>query len=181
MTVTWRKCCWNFLDLDKAIFFSLFTEIIKIIYLKCSEAFFFQADSCLASGKDEPLQWHCQWTEVLGSSAAGEPWGGGGQLAECEPVVGPGSKGSQQLLSCAIRGMAWRSGEGIIPLCVALVRPQLDTGGAGHPEWLCNLHPWMVSSPNWSKPWATCSDSNMGSALGRRVHWRPPEVLPSLI
>ncbi|KAK4832249.1 hypothetical protein QYF61_021601 [Mycteria americana] len=103
------------------------TAIIKMIYLKCSEAFFFEADTCLAPGKGEPLQRHCQGTEGLGSSSAGKPSGGGGQLAECEPVVCPGSKGSQQLLSCVIRGTARRSREGIVPLCAALVRPRLDT------------------------------------------------------
>ena len=92
-----------------------------MIYLKCSEAFFFDADTCLAPGKDEPLQRHCQGTEGLGSSSAGKPWGGGGQLAEREPAVCPGSKGSQQLLSCVIRGMAQRSREGIVSLRVALV------------------------------------------------------------
>lgn len=87
-----KKRLLDFFKLGQNHFCSLFTEIVKMIYLKCSEAFFFEADTCLAPGKDEPLQWHCQGTEGLGSSSAGNPWGGGGQLAECELAVCPGAK-----------------------------------------------------------------------------------------
>lgn len=52
---------------------SLFTETVKMIFVKCSDAFFFEADTCLAPERDEPLQGHCQETEGLGNSSARKP------------------------------------------------------------------------------------------------------------
>lgn len=105
----------------------MLTEVVKIIYPKCSEAFFLDADTWHLEMMT-PLQRHCQRMGLGGSSA----------VLQCGPEVIVGTqlntpevcsdgKGSQQLLNCATRGTAQRSREGIAPLCVALTRPHPNT------------------------------------------------------
>lgn len=39
-------------------------------------------------------------------------------------------------------------------------------GHWGHPEGLCCLHPWRVSRPHWSKPWASWCPFGQKGELG---------------
>lgn len=62
----------------------------------------------------------------LGSSSVGKASGWYWVSAECEAMVCPGSKDSQQPPGLCKRGMAHRLREGIVPLHVVLLRPNLD-------------------------------------------------------
>lgn len=54
-----------FFKLGQTHLCSLFAEIIKMVDPQCSEASFFEADTCLAPGRDDPLQRHCPGMEGL--------------------------------------------------------------------------------------------------------------------
>ena len=66
-------------------------------------------------GRAEPRHWEAVLQRGWGVALWERSWGGGGQLAEHEPLECAGSKGAQQLLGCMDSGTACRSKEGIIP------------------------------------------------------------------